>query len=504
MLSICVARRPGVEDFLRRASELYEVVLFTASTSRYADAIVDRIDPERLIAHRLYREQCTLVGKGFVKDLALLGRELKDVVIVDNTPLSYALQPSNALPIDTWIDDKKDKQLYNLLEILKYLANVKDVRHYLKDITKYNGDHKSAMKVLKKNLELAKPSKSKTNRKSETTPIECKQRSTASQQEALKASLEAAIHKSAALRSEIEKLKSKMGIVLNTQGSGASPSKKHLESADTKQIKAVKEKNKTPGRKHRGGQELSAEKSHRPKRRGEQLSGVRLCSDGLQKSKEDLLSQLNYLKSRLSCSECDSASTLKTNPVFENKAKYKFARNNSKVSSPKVKNKDLKEVHNDYKGVILKRNDHNYYKKYEKQSDQSEAKVNAPEERYNKSTLDTVEDKSHPKYSNMQPARHERRPRTISSEYDSKGKEEPAKVLERFETYDWFAEHKPDILLGTPLKEHFANSRRTPYTYSNHVQSTPHVGKPSAAKRLAAAYPATELKESWNKGYAYL
>eukprot|EP00826_Nyctotherus_ovalis_P010098 TRINITY_DN12687_c0_g2_i1.p1 TRINITY_DN12687_c0_g2~~TRINITY_DN12687_c0_g2_i1.p1 ORF type:complete len:213 (-),score=36.31 TRINITY_DN12687_c0_g2_i1:172-765(-) len=192
------------------------------------------------------------------------------------------------------------------------------------------------------------------------------------------------------------------------------------------------------------------------------------------RSKEDLLSQLNYLKSRLSYSECDNISnTLKVNPVFENKAKCKFARNDNKVNSPEANHK-------------------------------GKAKIDIPDERYHKNKLDTEEDKSHPKFSDIQPARHERRPRTISSEYDSKGKEEPVKALERFETYDWFAEHKPDILFSTPLKAHFTNPRKMPYTHLNHTQSTPHAGKPNLAKRLAGAYPAVDLKESWNKGYVYL
>ena len=36
------------------------------------------------------------------------------------------------MPIVTWIDDKNDKELYNLIPILEFLSNVNDVRDYIK------------------------------------------------------------------------------------------------------------------------------------------------------------------------------------------------------------------------------------------------------------------------------------------------------------------------------------------------------------------------------------
>ncbi len=43
------------------------------------------------------------------QDLQCLGRELSDVIIVDNSPHSYIFQPENALPIGTFIDDPQDQ-----------------------------------------------------------------------------------------------------------------------------------------------------------------------------------------------------------------------------------------------------------------------------------------------------------------------------------------------------------------------------------------------------------
>jgi RNA polymerase II subunit A small phosphatase-like protein len=46
-----------------------------------------------------------------VKDLATLGRELSQVIIIDNSPISYYFQPENAVLITTWHSNIKDIEL---------------------------------------------------------------------------------------------------------------------------------------------------------------------------------------------------------------------------------------------------------------------------------------------------------------------------------------------------------------------------------------------------------
>lgn len=68
----------------------------------------------------------------FVKDLTRLGRNIKDVIILDNSPAAYMMQPENALPILSWYDCQKDKELAKLLPILEKFSTVDDVRNYIK------------------------------------------------------------------------------------------------------------------------------------------------------------------------------------------------------------------------------------------------------------------------------------------------------------------------------------------------------------------------------------
>ena len=70
--------------------------------------------------------------------MARLGRNLSDVIIIDNSPTSYLFQPENSLPSISWYDDMTDKELNDMVPILEKLAIVKDVRPYLTKIVTDN------------------------------------------------------------------------------------------------------------------------------------------------------------------------------------------------------------------------------------------------------------------------------------------------------------------------------------------------------------------------------
>ena len=146
---IHVLIRPGVPQFLKKMAKLYEIVIFTASISKYADPLLNIIDRNHICSFRLFREHCSMVGVTYIKDLKKLGRELKDIIIVDNSPLSYSFNPENGLPILTWFDDKNDKELYKITPILEFLSSVYDVRDYIKQIVVNNSiSYDSAINVI--------------------------------------------------------------------------------------------------------------------------------------------------------------------------------------------------------------------------------------------------------------------------------------------------------------------------------------------------------------------
>lgn len=131
---VSVRKRPGVDEFLAQVAQLYEVVVYTASKAKYANPLLDQLDKNGVVASRLFREACTRHTGGYVKDLSRLGRELKHVIIIDNSPLCYALQPQNAIPIKTWRDDMSDNELLELIPILQSLAEVDNIPLLLNEI----------------------------------------------------------------------------------------------------------------------------------------------------------------------------------------------------------------------------------------------------------------------------------------------------------------------------------------------------------------------------------
>ena len=113
-------------------SKIYEIVIFTASLSQYAQPLINQLDKDSVGFSQLYREHCTFYNNiYFVKDLSKLGRELKNIIFVDNSSSAYMFQPENAIPITSWYQNPHDKELYKLIPFLAKLADVEDVREFL-------------------------------------------------------------------------------------------------------------------------------------------------------------------------------------------------------------------------------------------------------------------------------------------------------------------------------------------------------------------------------------
>ncbi|KAI0769736.1 HAD-like domain-containing protein [Trametes elegans] len=129
--NVYVIKRPGVDNFLKKMGELYEVVVFTASLSKYADPVLDKLDIHRVVAHRLFRESCYNHRGNYVKDLSQLGRPIADTIIIDNSPASYIFHPNNAVPVSSWFNDPHDTELTDLCPFLADLGQVEDVRGVL-------------------------------------------------------------------------------------------------------------------------------------------------------------------------------------------------------------------------------------------------------------------------------------------------------------------------------------------------------------------------------------
>lgn len=149
-----VKYRPGLLEFLRKVSMKFELVVYTASSREYAEKVLGKIDPRRkLLKYRLYREDCLLMCGHYLKDISRLGRDLAQVVIMDNSVAAFAMHLDNGIPISTWIEDVNDIELSKAEAILQHVKECPDVRPFLKSFFNLTQVMKETQENYRKNQE---------------------------------------------------------------------------------------------------------------------------------------------------------------------------------------------------------------------------------------------------------------------------------------------------------------------------------------------------------------
>lgn len=134
-VTIGINVRPHWKESLDKIKEKYNIVIFTASHQSYSDAVLNYLDPEDVYFHyRLYRDSCALYKTSdinfYVKDLDIFkdNYNLKDIIIIDNSILSFAYHINNGIPVVPFYDSKQDSELPLLSFYLLLIASYKDLR----------------------------------------------------------------------------------------------------------------------------------------------------------------------------------------------------------------------------------------------------------------------------------------------------------------------------------------------------------------------------------------
>ena len=127
--------RPLWKETLDLIKKKYHIVVHTASHQAYADSVLDFMDPEKkYFKYRLYRNNCSLVDidnvKFYVKDLDIFNEyyDLKDIVIIDNSVLSFAYHLYNGIPIVPYYEGEDDNFLYVVGLYLDHIYKANDLR----------------------------------------------------------------------------------------------------------------------------------------------------------------------------------------------------------------------------------------------------------------------------------------------------------------------------------------------------------------------------------------
>ena len=127
--------RPFWKEALDLIKEKYHIVIFTASHQSYANAVLDFMDPKKKYTqYRLYRNDCVLTNmdgvKFYIKDLSIFDKyyDLKNIVLIDNSVLSFAYHLENGIPIVPYYDADEDGELEILACYLLSIYEYNDLR----------------------------------------------------------------------------------------------------------------------------------------------------------------------------------------------------------------------------------------------------------------------------------------------------------------------------------------------------------------------------------------
>ena len=133
--------RPGLNSFLKNMKKNYELILFTSATHEYVDPIVKFIEKdEKYFDYILYRNHLSYDEKGeYFKNLNLLNRNIKKIIIVDDCENNFKLHKSNGICLKPFYGNSDNvlNLLSRILIKMKIDADkIGDIRICLKQVKK--------------------------------------------------------------------------------------------------------------------------------------------------------------------------------------------------------------------------------------------------------------------------------------------------------------------------------------------------------------------------------
>lgn len=131
-----VFKRPGLDDFLRKYSKLFDIFIFTSGDKMYADPIINAICPYLDEQHRLFRNSCTVENNEIHKDLDAFKRPPTDIILVEDNFNLKKVRPNNTIIVQRWEGIPFDTTLIKWLpQILDDCLKAKDVRDVIGKIS---------------------------------------------------------------------------------------------------------------------------------------------------------------------------------------------------------------------------------------------------------------------------------------------------------------------------------------------------------------------------------
>jgi len=117
------AKRPGVDKFLTEMAQYYEIVIYSPSMDHLAEDVINKLDKNGCVMHRLYRDACYYKKGVYMKDLSKLNRNTNRVIYIDDDEDAARLNPENLIKIKPY-DDPTDRTDDSLERITPFLIEI--------------------------------------------------------------------------------------------------------------------------------------------------------------------------------------------------------------------------------------------------------------------------------------------------------------------------------------------------------------------------------------------
>ncbi|XP_024356999.1 mitochondrial import inner membrane translocase subunit TIM50 [Physcomitrium patens] len=126
-------KRPGVDAFLEKLAQHYEIVVYSDQLNFYVEPVLERLDQKGCIRYRLSRDATQYTNGKHLRDLEKLNRDPSRVIYLSGHAKETTLQPDNALPVKPWKLEADDTVLLDMLPFLEFVAKQRpaDIRPVL-------------------------------------------------------------------------------------------------------------------------------------------------------------------------------------------------------------------------------------------------------------------------------------------------------------------------------------------------------------------------------------
>lgn len=133
-----VTIRPQLKEFLRKMKYKYEIIIFSSLPKKEVNNIIEKAEISNYIDFILSKENYKEKDGILIKDIKRIGRNINEIVLIDDNLLQCEYNKDNSIPIQKWKKDKTDIELFKLIPLLDYLSK-NDIRETLKMIITKNG-----------------------------------------------------------------------------------------------------------------------------------------------------------------------------------------------------------------------------------------------------------------------------------------------------------------------------------------------------------------------------